>query len=116
VDIYLNGKLAATWTVNALKEIHVDTLHKSDTLEFHAWTNFENGLNNATLDIRDNSGRLLRHINSSLITNFEAHFIYIFKPRSVNLSAVNKLHAVITFAPEEDVVTIPIASISMPGR
>jgi hypothetical protein len=116
VDVYLNGRLAGTWTVDGVLEIHLDTLHQTDTIAFHAWTNFENGLRNATLDIRDNSGVLLSHINSSLGANFEAHFTYIFKPQSVNLSAINKLQAVITLAPEQDVVTISIANISMPGR
>lgn len=116
VDIYLNGKLISTWTVSGMQEIHLDTLHAADTLWFYAWTNFDEGLRNATLDIKDNSGVLLSHINSALSTNFEAHFMYVLKPEMLNLSSTKILQAVITLAPEQDVQTIPIANISMPDR
>jgi hypothetical protein len=116
VDIYLNGRLISTWTVSGSQEIHLDTLHGTDTLWFYAWTNFDEGLRNATLDIRDNSGILISHINSSLSTNFEAHFMFILKPEKLDLSTTKILQAVITLAPEQDVQTIPIANISMPDR
>ena len=113
VDIYLNGKLVGTWDQADVQNIHLDTIHEIDTIFFHAWTNIENGLSNATLDVKDNSGVLISHINSSLGATFEANFTYIIKPQNMDGEALKVLHAIISFSPEQDVQTVPIALITL---
>lgn len=77
VDIYLNSRLVGTSTAADAPVIKLDTADKTDTIMLHAYTDWE-GLRNSTLDVEDESGELMDHINSTHNTGYEAVFTYIF--------------------------------------
>ncbi len=77
VDIYVNHKLVATATPADAPTVKLDPFSKTDTIVLHAFTNWE-GLKNSTLDVKDEYGELMDHVNSTGNTGYEAIFTYIF--------------------------------------
>ena len=71
VDIYLNQKLVATATQADAPTVKLNASAKNDTLLFHAYTNWD-GLRNSTLDVKDETGELLDHVNGNSTTGYEA--------------------------------------------
>ena len=112
VDIYLNNKLVATATPFNAPTIKPGTLSKTDTLLFHAFTNWE-GLRNSTMDVKDESGELIDHINSRNNNGYEAIFTYVFDSSTMDDPDVKSIDVSINLLCERDVVPEQICTVSL---
>ena len=112
VDIYLGKKLLATATAADAPVIKLNTLSKTDTLLFHAFTNWE-GLRNCTLDVKSDYGELIDHINSSNNTGYEAILTYVFDSDNLDDPDIKTLDIYINLSCERDVVPELICTISL---
>jgi hypothetical protein len=77
VDIYLNNKLLGTSTFAEAPVFKLGFRNKNDTIVLHAFTNYD-GLHNCTLDVKDEQGELMDHVNSTGNTGYEAVFTFVF--------------------------------------
>jgi hypothetical protein len=115
VDIYLNSKLLATSTFADAPTIKLDTLLKSDTIILHAYTNWE-GLRNCTLDVKDESGELMDHINSASNTGYEALFTYIFIRADIDDPELKSFDMFLNLLCERTVETEQITTFNLTGK
>jgi hypothetical protein len=115
VDIYLNSKLVATSTFADAPTIKLNSLLKSDTIVLHAFTNWE-GLNNCTLDVKDESGELMEHVNSANNTGYEALFTYIFRREDIDDPDFKSFDMFLNLLCEKTVETEQITTFSYNGK
>ena len=115
VDIYLNSKLVATSTFADAPTLKLDTLLKTDTIVLHAYTNWE-GLRNCTLDVKDDSGELMDHINSTGNTGYEALFTYIFNHSEIDDADLKSFDMLLNLLCERTVETEQITTFNLRGR
>jgi len=114
VDIYLNHKLVATSTFADAPTLKFDTL-RTDTLTLHAYTNWD-GLRNSTVDVKDESGELMDHINSTNNTGYEAVFTYIFNRADIDDPEFKSLDIFLNLLCERTVETEQIVTFNAAGK
>jgi hypothetical protein len=112
VDIYLNNKLIATSTTADAPAINLDALSKPDTLMFHAYTNWE-GLRNSTLDVEDDFGELIDHVNSTNNTGYEAVFTYVFDRTTLDDPNDKALDVFVNLLCERETETEQVCTINL---
>ena len=115
VDIYVNSKLVATSTFADAPVLKLDTLVKSDTILLHAFTNWE-GLHNSTLDVKDESGELMEHVNSTNNTGYEAIYIYVFNREDIDDPDFKSFDMFLNLLCEKTVETEQITTFSYNGK
>ena len=112
VDIYINHKLVATATPAISPVLKLDSALHSDTLTFHAFTNWE-GLKNSTLDIKDETGELMDHINSYTNSGYEAVYTYVFDRSAMDDPDLSSIDIFINLLCERDVEPEQISTITL---
>ena len=115
VDIYLNGKLSATATGALTAAVTLKPVSKADTLMFHAFTNWE-GLHNSTLDVKDETGELLDHINCPDNSGYEAVYTYIFDRSALDDPDLKSIDIFINLMCERDIEPEDICTITLAAR
>jgi hypothetical protein len=115
VDIYINNKLVATSTAADAPTIKLDAFSKPDTIMFHAYTNWE-GLRNSTLDVKDEFGELIDHVNSTGNTGYEAVFTYVFDLASLDDPNDKALDVFVNLLCERETATEQICTINLAAK
>jgi hypothetical protein len=115
VDIYLNSKLVATSTAADAPTIKLSTFSKPDTITFHAYTNWE-GLRNSTLDVKDEFGELIDHVNSTGNTGYEAVFTYVFDLTSLDDPNDKTLDVFVNLLCERETATEQVCTINLAAK
>jgi hypothetical protein len=115
VDIYLNRKLMGTSTFALAPSFKLDSLLKTDTIVLHAFTNWE-GLRNSTLDVKDDSGELMDHINSANNTGYEAVFTYIFNRAEIDDPDLKSFDIFLNLLCERTIETEQITTFNLGGK
>ena len=115
VDIYLNNKLIATSTFADAPAIKLGLQVKTDTIMLHAYTNWD-GLRNSTLDVKDETGELMDHINSSNNTGYEAVFTYIFNRAEIDDPDLKSFDMLINLLCERTVETEQITTFNLMAK
>jgi hypothetical protein len=117
VDIYLNNNLVATATAFIAPTIKLDTTSSTRpvTFLFHAYTNTE-GLRNSTLDVKDEDGELLNHINTPVNNDYEAVFTYVFDRLNLDDPDFTSFDVTINMQCDRDLEVEQICTVRLLGK
>jgi len=115
VDIYLNQKLVGTATQANAPTVKLNSSAKADTLLFHAYTNWE-GLRNSTMDVKDETGELIDHVNGNSSTGYEAVYAYVYDHNAIDDPDLKTIDIFINLLCERDVVPEQICTLNLAAK
>jgi hypothetical protein len=115
VFVFLNDKLVGTWRADESGVVHIDSIKDGDTLVFKARTDL-GGLQNSTIDIKEDTGTPIERIQNRNGSNEAADFQYIVNLKKIDTVKAMSIQVLLNADAERNLAPPTIAIIMVPKK